>query len=92
MDDATLIVDSRPRLSVYVLSECAICRFAVETAAEIRRAYPHVRVEVIDLATTRDPVPDVVFATPTYLLDGRVWSLGNPSAEQIRAAFAASPV
>ncbi|MEZ4612544.1 MAG: hypothetical protein R2838_20260 [Caldilineaceae bacterium] len=32
-------------------------------------------------------VPEVIFATPTYLLDGRVWSLGNPSAEKICAAF-----
>ena len=28
--------------------------------------------------------PDNVFATPTYLLDGQRWSLGNPSSQQVR--------
>lgn len=91
MDDIAHALNGRPCLTIYILSNCEICRFAVETAAEIRRAYPHVHVDVVDLATTREPVPDVVFATPTYLLDGRVWSLGNPSSDQIRAAFAAAP-
>ena len=36
-----------------------------------------------------EQIPEAVFATPTYLLNGRVWSLGNPSHAQINAAWGA---
>lgn len=75
------------RLTVYVIQNCANCEYAMSVAAAIRRDYPQVAVEVVDLANPSEPVPDSVFATPTYLLDGRVWSLGNPSPEQIEAKF-----
>lgn len=78
----------QPSLTIYVASHCEVCRYAVEIAADIRQRYPHVLLRVIDLETSREPIPEAVFATPTYLLDGRVWSLGNPSEAQIRAAFA----
>ncbi|MFN3333366.1 MAG: hypothetical protein ACK47M_12725 [Caldilinea sp.] len=41
-------------------------------------------LRVVDLAVPGEVIPEIVFATPTYLLDGRVWSLGNPSPEQVR--------
>lgn len=75
------------RLTVYVIQHCDNCEYAVSVAAAIRRSYPRVDVQVIDLADPPEPVPESVFATPTYLLDGIVWSLGNPSPEQIEAAF-----
>lgn len=83
-----MIESMAPRLAVYVLGECFNCRYALATAAAIRDHYPHVEVEVIDLATATPP--DCVFATPTYLLDGRVWSLGNPSSQQIESTFGAA--
>jgi hypothetical protein len=78
---------ARRRLIVYVIQNCANCEYAVGVAATIHRNYPHVAVQVVDLANPPEPAPDSVFATPTYLLDGRVWSLGNPSPEQIEATF-----
>lgn len=75
------------QLTVYVIQNCANCEYAVGVAASIRRDYPHVAVQVVDLADPSEPVPDNVFATPTYLLSDRVWSLGNPSPEQIEATF-----
>jgi hypothetical protein len=72
------------RVAIYVLADCANCEYAWEIAALIRREYPQVEVAVVDLANPAEPVPDAVFATPTYLLDGRLWSLGNPSPEQVR--------
>lgn len=78
---------TRRQLIVYVIPNCANCEYAVGVAATIRRDYPHVAVQVIDLANPPEPPPDSVFAAPTYLLDGRVWSLGNPSPEQIEATF-----
>lgn len=78
------------RLAIYVNRYCANCSYALEVAAYIRIHFPQVEVRVIDLETTAEPPPDAVFATPTYLLDGRVWSLGNPSRQQIEAAFGAA--
>ena len=75
------------RLTVYIIQNCGNCAYAVGVAAAIQRDYPQVAVQVVDLANPSAPVPDSVFATPTYLLDGRVWSLGNPSPEQIVATF-----
>ncbi len=46
---------------------------------------------MIDLNDLSESLPDSVFAAPTYLLDDRVWSLGNPSPEQIEATFDDNP-
>jgi hypothetical protein len=50
-----------------------------------------VRVEIVDLDTTLEPLPSVVFSVPTYMLNERVVSLGNPDAnfaQELRALFA----
>lgn len=72
------------RVAIYVLPDCGNCEYAREIAALIQREFPQVEVAVVDLANPAEPVPDAVFATPTYLLDGRLWSLGNPSPEEVR--------
>jgi hypothetical protein len=71
------------QVSIYVTDHCANCDYAWEVANLIRGEYPHVTVAIIDLANPQEPVPDAVFATPTYLLDGHLWSLGNPSPQQV---------
>lgn len=77
----------RNRLAIYVASHCGTCRYAHEVADDIRLRYPAVRVEVIDIEAAPEAVPEEVFATPTYMLNGRIWSLGNPSEQKIREAF-----
>ena len=74
-------------IDIYVLEECTNCAHAQRVADRIRQAYPHVTVRLVDLAVAEEPIPDAVFAAPTYLLDGRVWSLGNPSPQEISAAL-----
>ena len=74
-------------LAIYVSQACATCVYAYEVADRIRQRYPQVRVQVIDIATTAEEAPAEVFATPTYLLNGRVWSLGNPSEQKVQEAF-----
>lgn len=74
-------------LAIYVSEHCSVCLYALEVAERIRSLYPNVAIDVIDVADAPEAVPEAVFATPTYLLNGRVWSLGNPSEEMIRAAF-----
>jgi hypothetical protein len=75
------------RLAIYVSEHCGNCRYAQGVAERIRTSYPGVTVQVIDINKAMEPVPDSVFATPTYLLDGSVWSLGNPSDDMIHNAF-----
>lgn len=70
-------------LEIFVSQHCFVCEYAYEVAAMIRRDFPTVRVSIIDIHQTTEPIPERVFATPTYLLNGEVWSLGNPSIEKI---------
>ena len=72
-----------PELVIYVMAHCAVCDYALETADWLRARYPQLNLRVVDLANPQEPVPEIVFATPTYVLDGRVWSLGNPSRADV---------
>ena len=76
-----------PRLAIYIAEHCEICEYALEVAAWIRQSYPRVDLQIVDIHQTTEPVPECVFATPTYLLNGQVWSLGNPSADKINTTF-----
>jgi alkyl hydroperoxide reductase subunit AhpF len=79
-------VDKTARLDVYVSSECPNCGEAVPLAEEAAVRYPNIVVRVIDLdQLDGNPPPDPVVAVPTYLLDGRVVSLGNPHPEELFA-------
>jgi predicted thioredoxin/glutaredoxin len=72
-------------LEIYVEAGCHSCVRALELAAEVIRLYPKLIVEVVDISQTESIVPDSVFAVPTYVLDGRVVSLGNPSQDELSA-------
>ncbi len=85
--DRTPVMSAAPQLHIYVMSHCENCRYALEMADWIARRYPQVQLRVFDLETTTEPIPESVFATPTYLLNGRVWSLGNPSQDQVIRAL-----
>src|SRR2546425_3005908 len=76
-----------PRLEVYVSSQCLNCDEAVRLAKEAAALFPTVVVRVIDLDLEVDkgPPPDPVVAVPTYVLNGRVVSLGNPYPEELFA-------
>ncbi len=70
-------------VSIYVAEHCALCAYAHEIAALIRQEFPTVRVRMVDVGAAGETLPESVFATPTYLLDGRRWSLGNPSPADV---------
>jgi thiol-disulfide isomerase/thioredoxin len=75
-----------PLLEVYVSSECPNCDEAIRLADEAAMRYPNVVVRLIDLdELAGNPPPDPVVAVPTYLLNGRVVSLGNPYPEDLFA-------
>src|SRR5215470_11397747 len=72
------------RLDVYVSGECPNCGEAAELAEQAAARYPTIVVRVIDLDLLEGrPPPDPVVAVPTYLLNGRVISLGNPYPEDL---------
>jgi len=73
------------RLEVYVSSQCLNCDEAVRLAEEAAARYPCVIVRVVDLDQEGSPPPEPVVAVPTYVLDGRVVSLGNPYPEELFA-------
>jgi hypothetical protein len=67
-----------------VSAECPNCSEAVRLAHEAAARYPDIVVSVIDLALLRgNPSPDPIVAAPTFLLNGRVVSLGNPYTQQL---------
>lgn len=70
-------------VDIYVAEHCFVCDYSYEIAQMIERDFPQVHVRIVDLTNTSERIPDSVFATPTYLLNGRVWSLGNPSPQQV---------
>ena len=72
-------------LEVYVGQHCPNCGEALRLAEEAAACFPGVVVRVIDLDQAATPPPEAVVAVPTYLLDGRVVSLGNPCPEELFA-------
>lgn len=74
-------------LAIYVSAHCPVCEYAYEVAKIIRCNFTQVQVRLVDIHERQEIIPEAVFATPTYLLNGRLWSLGNPSLEKIYETF-----
>ncbi len=74
-----------PCLNVYVSSHCANCGEARRLAEAAAVRYPSVTVQVVDLDAEQTPLPEFIVAVPTYVFDGRVVWLGNPSSEELFA-------
>ena len=70
------------RLEVYIAETCWSCDEARQIVADIRPEFPGLAIELRDIADERRP--NTVFATPTYVLNGRTIFLGNPTREQLR--------
>ncbi len=76
-----------PLLEVYVTAGCLGCVRATELVAHLRRTRPGADVERIDLDRSPEARPADLVGTPTYRLGGRIRWLGNPSAEDLVAAW-----
>jgi hypothetical protein len=71
-------VEIMATLNVYILEHCLGCEEARRLAAAVAVRFTNLLVRVIDLDREPDARPDALVAVPTYMLDGRVISLGNP--------------
>ena len=65
------------------------CDEARALAELIAKQFTDVQVEVIDVQQAAVAVSAMIFATPTYVWDGRVYSLGNPSLAELVDMIAA---
>jgi hypothetical protein len=72
-------------LRVYVSAACVTCVTAYERIAQVRQLRSLQPIEVVDLDQVGAERSPSVFGTPTYCLDERVISLGNPSLAALLA-------
>ena len=70
------------KLQVYVNEDCWTCAESRRIVAEIAPEFPEIKVELLDLSSRE--YPENVFAVPTFILNGRVISLGNPYRDDLR--------
>ena len=77
-------------LEIYVEEGCRTCRRSLELADHVRRRFPDIDVRIIDGLGSGGRHEDLVFATPTFILNGGRVSLGNPSIAQLEAAIVAA--
>lgn len=80
---ADIAMSQRTCVDIYIAEHCFVCEYSLEVAEFIREQFPHVEVRLIDIADPTADIPEAVFATPTFLFNGKLWSLGNPSNEDI---------
>ncbi len=77
------------RLDVYVEQGCLACRRSQRLVEYIRQEFPEVVVRVVDVASEQGEHSHLVVATPTFILNGRTFSLGNPSKAELATAIRA---
>jgi alkyl hydroperoxide reductase subunit AhpF len=70
------------KLDVYISIDCWTCQETERIVSDVASQLPDVTVEMIDLNEVGDK-PDGVFAVPTYVINGRIVSLGNPTREEL---------
>lgn len=71
-------------LAIYIGQHCDNCQEALAIAEAVRGA-SGITVQVIDWDDPLQEVPSRVVAVPTYLLDDRIVSLGNPDRQAFLA-------
>ena len=67
------------QLKIYISNDCWSSDESRRIAAETQARFAEIEVVIIDLQNAERPAN--VFATPTYVLNERVISLGNPRRE-----------
>jgi hypothetical protein len=70
-------------LRIYVTRACAFCEHARALGRRVADEVPSVDLEVVDLEEPRAELPPEVVAVPAFLVDGKLFSLGNPSWERL---------
>jgi hypothetical protein len=69
-------------LTVYIADDCWSCAETRRILDDILPQFPDLLLNLVN--TQLEPLPDHVFAVPTYLLNGEIVSLGNPTREALQ--------
>lgn len=69
-------------LRVFISEDCWSCCESRRIIGEIAPQFPQITIELVDLSAQKRP--DEIFAVPTYVLDGKVISLGNPYLTELQ--------
>jgi hypothetical protein len=77
---------ARTRLEIYIEEGCLACRRSIELGGEMRRQFPEAEVVIIS-GPSGGEHRSMVLATPTFILNGEIISLGNPSHTQLEEAL-----
>ncbi len=81
------------QVSVYLAPGCMGCERACELVEELRSARVFdTSVRVIDLSADSSELPVDLIAIPSWYVNGKLISLGNPSIEQLCEALLEDPV
>ncbi len=74
----------KPNLKVFVTESCSGCDEALKIVMYLKQNYPSaITVELIDITAEPAKVPETVFATPTFMLNDKIVSLGNPGPNDV---------
>lgn len=77
-------------LEIFVSNHCLMSSRAATLAAKVRRRFPGIAVRLIDV-DAEPPRPGAgIAAVPTYVMNGRVVSLGNPTDHELFAVLKAA--
>jgi predicted thioredoxin/glutaredoxin len=70
-------------LDIYIHQSCPGCAQAQKLASLVQESLPGLEVRIFDLTHPNIKKPSSVFAVPTYILDGKTLSLGNPNFKDL---------
>jgi hypothetical protein len=70
-------------LKIFISDNCSGCVEAQRIAAWVTQDFPQLRTELVNIGDPQASVPETVFATPTYMLNNRIVSLGNPAPAEV---------
>jgi len=73
-------------LTVYIADDCWSCTETQRILDDVMPQFPDLRLNLVN--TAQQPLPDHVFAVPTYMLNGKIISLGNPTREVLQKRLA----
>jgi hypothetical protein len=71
-------------LRVFVSGRCPLTAHVAQVTEAVQQQLPFVIINIVDVDAAPEPLPEVVFSVPTYMLNGHVVSLGNPDAQFVR--------
>ncbi len=80
----TGIAPTTVQLWIYIQAHCYTCEHSKVLAKQLQAEFPTINVALVDFADPKEQRHPKVFATPTFVLNNAVVSLGNPELEQMR--------